>query len=200
MNIRKVFADGFIYNNPIFVQVLGMCPALATTNSATNGFGMGIATTAVLIASNIVISLLRKLIPDEIRIPAFIVVIATFVTMTEMVVQAYFTPLYDALGIFLPLIVVNCIILARAEAFAFKNTVFASAIDGLGSGLGFALGLTILGSIRELLGTGSVFGKTLMWSSFQPMSIMTQPPGGFLVLGVLLAIFGSFTMAKKANA
>lgn len=200
MNIRKVFADGFIYNNPIFVQVLGMCPALATTNSATNGFGMGIATTAVLIASNIVISLLRKLIPDEIRIPAFIVVIATFVTMTEMVVQAYFTPLYDALGIFLPLIVVNCIILARAEAFAFKNTVFASAIDGLGSGLGFALGLTILGSIRELLGTGSVFGKTVMWSSFQPMSIMTQPPGGFLVLGVLLAIFGSFTMAKKANA
>lgn len=199
MNIRKVFTDGLIFNNPIFVQVLGMCPTLAVTSSAMNGLGMGLATTAVLIASNIVISILRRVIPDEIRIPAFIVIIATFVTIIEMLVQAYFTPLYEALGIFLPLIVVNCVILARAEAFAFKNTVFISAIDGLGMGLGFALGLTILGAIRELFGVGSIFGKTIMWSSFEPMSIMTQAPGGFLVLGILLAIFGSFT-AKKANA
>lgn len=199
MNIRKVFTDGLIFNNPAFVQVIGMCPTLAVTSSATNGFGMGLATTAVLIGSNIVISLLRKAIPDEIRIPAFIVVIATFVTMIEMFMHAYFTPLYEALGIFLPLIVVNCIILARAEAFAFKNSIFISAVDGIGNGLGFTLALTILGGIRELFGAGSIFGKTVMWGSFEPMSIITQPSGGFLVLGLLLAIFGSLT-AKKANA
>lgn len=199
MNIRKVFSDGLILNNPILVQMVGLCPTLAVSSSAINGFGMGVATTAVLLGSNIVISLLRKAIPDEIRIPAFIVVIATFVTMTEMLVQAYFTSLYEALGIFLPLIVVNCIILARAEAFAFKNSVFRSAVDGLGNGLGFTLALTILGAIRELFGTGAVFGKTVMWSSFEPMSIIVQPSGGFLVLGLLLGIFGAIT-AKKANA
>ncbi len=199
MNIRKVFTEGLIFNNPIFVQVLGMCPTLAVTTSATNGLGMGLATTAVLIASNTVISLLRKSIPDEIRIPAFIVIIATFVTMIEMVMQAYVTPLYEALGIFLPLIVVNCIILARAEAFASKNSIFSSAIDGLGSGLGFALGLTILGSLRELFGAGTIFGKTVMWSSFEPMAIITQAPGAFLILGLLLAIFGNLT-SKNADA
>lgn len=199
MKIGKVFTDGLIFNNPILVQMVGMCPTLAVSNSATNGFGMGLATTAVLLGSNIVISLLRKAIPDEIRIPAFVVVIATFVTMTEMIVQAYFTSLYEALGIFLPLIVVNCIILARAEAFAFKNSVFSSAIDGLGNGLGFTLALTILGAIRELFGVGSIFGKQIMWSSFEPMSIIAQPSGGFLVLGILLAIFATFT-ANKANA
>ncbi len=199
MNNRKVFTDGLIFNNPIFVQVIGMCPTLAVSNTAINGFGMGLAATAVLIGSNIVISLLRKVTPDEIRIPIFIVVIATFVTIIEMVVQAFFTPLYEALGIFLPLIVVNCIILARAEAFASKNSVFSSAIDGLGNGLGFTLALTILAAIRELFGAGSIFGKTVMWSSFEPLSIIVQPSGGFLVLGLLLAIFASFT-AKRADA
>jgi electron transport complex protein RnfE len=175
-----------------------MCPTLAVSNSAVNGFGMGLAATAVLIGSNVVISMLRKATPDEIRIPIFIVVIATFVTIIEMVVQAFFTPLYEALGIFLPLIVVNCIILARAEAFAFKNSVLSSAVDGLANGLGFTLALTILGTIRELFGAGSVFGKTIMWGSFEPMSIIVQPSGGFLVLGILLAIFSIFT-AKKAS-
>ena len=198
MNTRKVFTDGLIFNNPIFVQVIGMCPTLAVSNTAINGFGMGLAATAVLIGSNIVISLLRKVTPDEIRIPIFIVVIATFVTMIEMIVHAYFTPLYDALGIFLPLIVVNCIILARAEAFAFKNSVFSSAIDGLANGLGFTLALTILAAIRELFGAGSIFGKTVMWSSFEPMSSIVQPSGGFLVLGLLLAAFSIFT-SKKAS-
>ncbi|MDI9476785.1 MAG: electron transport complex subunit RsxE [Natronincolaceae bacterium] len=198
MNIRRVFMDGVIFNNPTFVQVIGMCPTLAVSNSAVNGFGMGLAATAVLIGSNVVISMLRKATPDEIRIPIFIVVIATFVTIIEMVVQAFFTPLYEALGIFLPLIVVNCIILARAEAFAFKNSVLSSAVDGLANGLGFTLALTILGTIRELFGAGSVFGKTIMWGSFEPMSIIVQPSGGFLVLGILLAIFSIFT-AKKAS-
>ncbi|QUH21647.1 electron transport complex subunit RsxE [Alkaliphilus sp. B6464] len=199
MSTRKVFTNGLIFNNPTFVQVLGMCPTLATTTSATNGLGMGLATTAVLLGSNIVISMLRKVIPDQIRIPAFVVVIATFVTIIEMLLQAYVTPLYESLGIFLPLIVVNCIILARAEAFASKNSIFSSAIDGLGNGLGFAVALTILGSIRELIGAGSIFGKQVMWSSFEPMSIMTQAPGAFLVLGLLLALFGSLA-AKKHNA
>lgn len=199
MNKKRVFTDGVIFNNPAFVQVIGMCPALAVTSSATNGFGMGLATTAVLICSNMVVSMLRKVIPDEIRIPAFIVVIATFVTITEMLMQAYLTPLYEALGIFLPLIVVNCIILARAESFAFKDTVFNSAIDGLGNGIGFTLALTVLGVIRELLGAGSIFGKTVMWSSYEPVTIMTQAPGGFLVLGLILALFGSLT-SKKNNA
>lgn len=199
MSIKKVFNDGLIFNNPTFVQVIGMCPTLATTSSATNAFGMGLATTAVLIGSNVVISMLRKIIPDQIRIPSFVVVIATFVTIIEMLLQAYVTPLYNALGIFLPLIVVNCIILARAEAFAFKNNVVYSAVDGLASGLGFTLALTVLGAIRELLGAGSIFGKQIMWSSFEPVTIMTKAPGGFLVLGLLLAVFGSIT-AKKQNA
>lgn len=196
--MKRVFTDGVIFNNPAFVQVIGMCPTLAVTSSATNGFGMGLATTAVLICSNMVVSMLRKVIPDEIRIPAFVVVIATFVTITEMLMQAYLTPLYEALGIFLPLIVVNCIILARAESFAFKQSVGSSAIDGLGNGIGFTLALTILGVIRELLGAGSIFGKAVMWSSFEPITIMTQAPGGFLVLGLTLALFGSLT-AKKDN-
>jgi electron transport complex protein RnfE len=199
MTSKKVFTNGLIFNNPIFVQVLGMCPTLAVTNSATNGLGMGLATTAVLFASNMVISMIRKIIPAQIRIPAFIVVIATFVTIIEMLMQAYVTPLYESLGIFLPLIVVNCVILARAEAFASKNSVFLSGIDGLGMGLGFTLGLTILGIVRELIGAGSIFGKQMMWSSYEPFAIMTQAPGAFLGLGLLLALFGSIT-AKKHNA
>ncbi len=199
MSTKKVFSEGMIFNNPIFVQVIGMCPTLAVTGSATNGFGMGLATTAVLIASNMVISMLRKVIPDQIRIPAFVVVIATFVTIIEMLMHAYVTPLYEALGIFLPLIVVNCIILARAESFAFKNSIFRSAIDGLGNGLGFTLALTILGIVRELLGAGTIFGKAVMWSSYEPMTIMSQAPGGFLILGLILALFTSLT-SRQTNA
>ena len=199
MNKNKIFADGMIFNNPVFAQVIGMCPTLAVTTSAINGIGMGLATTAVLMCSNMVISIVRKVIPDEIRIPAFIVIIATFVTMVEMLMQAYLTPLYEALGIFLPLIVVNCIILARAEAFAFKNNVIDSAVDGLGNGIGFTVALGILGIIREVLGSGTVFGKNIMWSSYEPVSIMTQAPGGFLVLAIILAIFSSFA-ARKNNA
>lgn len=199
MKKNKIFIDGMIFNNPVFAQVIGMCPTLAVTTSAINGIGMGLATTAVLMCSNMVISIVRKVIPDEIRIPAFIVIIATFVTMVEMLMQAYLTPLYEALGIFLPLIVVNCTILARAEAFAFKNNVIDSGIDGLGNGIGFTLALGVLGIIREILGSGTIFGKNIMWSSFEPVSIMTQAPGGFLVLGIILAMFGSLT-AKKNNA
>ncbi len=199
MKIGKVFSNGLILNNPILVQMVGLCPTLAVSTSAVNAFGMGLATTAVLLGSNIVISLLKKATPDEIRIPIFIVVIATFVTMTEMIVHAYFTPLYESLGIFLPLIVVNCIILARAEAFAFKNSVVSSAIDGLGNGLGFTVALTLLGAVRELFGSGTIFDKQIMWSSYQPMSILVSPTGGFLVLGIFLAIFVTLT-SKKANA
>ncbi len=199
MKAKRVFTDGLIFNNPIFVQVIGMCPTLAVTSSATNGFGMGLATTIVLTASNVVISMLRKVIPEEIRIPAFVVVIATFVTMVEMLMHAYVTPLYEALGIFLPLIVVNCVILARAESFASKSSIVYSAIDGIGMGFGFTIALTILGIIRELLGTGSIFGKIIMGSGFEPMTIMNQAPGGFLILGLLLALFTSITN-KKANA
>lgn len=199
MSKKKIFTDGLIFNNPIFVQVLGMCPVLAVTTSATNGLGMGLATTAVLLASNTVISLLRKFIPSKIRIPAFIVVIATFVTIVEMLLQAYIESLYSALGLFLPLIVVNCVILGRAESFASKNSVDNSIIDGIGMGLGFTLGLTILGIVRELIGAGSVFGTQVMWSSYEPFGIMTQAPGAFLGLGILLAIFGSIT-TKKNNA
>ena len=199
MNKNKIFADGMIFNNPVFGQLIGMCPTLAVTTSAINGVGMGLATTAVLMCSNMVVSMVRKVIPDEIRIPAFVVIIATFVTIVEMLMQAYLTPLYEALGIFLPLIVVNCIILARAEAFAFKNNVIDSAVDGLGNGIGFTVALGILGIIREVLGSGTVFGKNIMWSSYEPVSIMTQAPGGFLVLAIILAIFSSFA-ARKNNA
>ncbi len=199
MSKKRILTDGLIFNNPIFVQVLGMCPTLAVTTSAINGLGMGLATTAVLFASNTVISLLRKLIPSQIRIPAFIVVIATFVTMVEMALQAYVPSLYSALGLFLPLIVVNCVILGRAESFASKNTVGNSIVDGIGMGLGFTIGLTILGMVRELLGAGSIFGTQVMWASFEPFGIMTQAPGAFLGLGILLAIFGSIT-SKKHNA
>lgn len=199
MSKKKILTDGLIFNNPIFVQVLGMCPVLAVTTSATNGLGMGLATTAVLFSSNTVISLLRKFIPSQIRIPSFIVVIATFVTIVEMVLQAYIPSLYSALGLFLPLIVVNCVILGRAESFASKNSIGNSMIDGLGMGLGFTIGLTILGMVREVIGAGSIFGTQVMWDSFEPFGIMTQAPGAFLGLGILLAIFGSIT-SKKHNA
>jgi electron transport complex protein RnfE len=183
----RTFTNGIFKDNPIFVQLLGMCPTLAVTTSATNGFAMGAATTVVLVAANIVISLMRKLIPSKIRIPIFIVVIATFVTMVGLFLKAYLPEIDKSLGLFIPLIVVNCLILARAEAFAFKNGPGESLLDGLGMGLGFTLALTILGIVREIPGEGSVFGINLLPEAFEPAVIMILPAGAFLALGLLLA-------------
>ena len=194
----KIFTNGFVKENPIFVQLLGMCPTLAVTTSAENGLGMGLATTAVLVGSNVVISLMRKVIPTKVRIPAFIVIIASFVTIIGMVLEGYFVGLYNALGLFIPLIVVNCIILARAESFAFKNNVFNSLLDGLGMGLGFTLALTILGSVREIIGAGSIFGISLFGAAYKPALIMILPPGAFLALGLLLAINNVIKERKTA--
>ena len=180
MNFFQAIKNGLIDDNPTFSQVLGMCPTLAVTTSAINGLGMGLATTAVLILSNFVISLLRKVIPSKIRIPAYIVVIASFVTVVGMLMKAYVPALDAALGLFIPLIVVNCIILARAESFASKNGPVASIGDGIGMGLGFAMALTILGSVREILGNGSIFGMSMFGANFQPALIMILPPGAFL--------------------
>ena len=180
--------------NLFFVLVLGMCPTLGTTTSAANGFGMGVATMAVLILSNIVISLIKNFIPDKVRIPAFIVVIASFVTIVQMLMQAFVPALYATLGVFIPLIVVNCIILGRAEAFASKNNAFDSALDGLGIGLGFTLSLTVIGTIRELLGSGAVFGYSLGTADYMPL-VFVLAPVGFLVLGYLMVVFNK--LAKK---
>ena len=179
--------NGILRENPVFALVLGMCPTLATTTSAINGMSMGLATTFVLICSNVVISLLKNLIPDKVRIPAFIVVIATFVTMVQLLMQAYLPAIYEVLGLFIPLIVVNCIVLGRAEAFAAKNTVGLSALDGLGMGLGFTLALTLIGAVRELLGTGCVFGLNI-YSETYGMLIFVLAPGAFIVLGYLMAL------------
>lgn len=197
MNIGKIFKNGLINENPTFVQVIGMCPTLAVTTSGTNGLGMGLATTAVLLCANIAISLMRKIVPDKIRIPAFVVVIATFTTIVGMLLKAYLPALDKSLGLFIPLIVVNCLILARAESFASKNTAAASAVDGLGMGLGFALALTVLGTVRELLGNGTLFGMGIFGASFQPALLFILPPGAFLTLGFLLAAFNKLN-SKKA--
>ena len=196
MNIKN-FTNGLIKENPTFVQLLGMCPTLAVTTSAINGVGMGLATTAVLTCSNIAISMIRKFIPDKIRIPAFIVVIASFVTIVGMLMEGYVPALFKALGLFIPLIVVNCIILARAEAFAFKNSVLDSALDGIGMGIGFTVAHMILGSVRELLGAGSVFGFSVLGAAYKPAIIMILPPGAFLALGLLLALKNALS---KTNA
>lgn len=195
MNLGKVFKNGIIDDNPTFVQVIGMCPTLAVTSSAINGIGMGLSTAVVLTCSNLAISLLRKVIPDKIRIPAFVVVIATFVTIVQMLLKAYVPALDQALGLYIPLIVVNCIILARAESFASKNGPVASAVDGIGMGLGFTLALTVLGSVRELLGAGSIFGLSIFGASYQPALLFILPPGAFLTLGFLMALFNK--VAKK---
>lgn len=197
MRLAKIFKNGLIDENPAFVQVIGMCPTLAVTTSAINGLGMGLSTTAVLICSNIVVSLIRKIVPDKIRIPAFIVVIATFVTIVGMLLKAYVPSLDKALGLFIPLIVVNCLILARAESFASKNGPVESAIDGLGMGLGFSIALTVLGTIREILGNGSIFGMSIFGASFEPILLFILPPGAFLTLGFLLAGFNKIR-SKKA--
>lgn len=201
MKFTKLLKNGIVDENPVLVQVIGMCPTLGVTTSAINGLGMGLSTTAVLICSNIVISLMRKFIPDKIRIPAFIVVIATFVTMVGMLLKAYIPALDDALGLFIPLIVVNCLILARAESFASKNTHIKSAVDGIGMGLGFTLALTALGIVREILGNGtlfgmSLFGMSLFGASYQPARLFILPPGAFLSLGFLLAGFNKLRNKK----
>ncbi|MBO7283025.1 MAG: electron transport complex subunit E [Alistipes sp.] len=193
MSKLQIITKGILKENPTFVLILGMCPTLGVTSSAINGMGMGVATMAVLIMSNIVISLIKSLIPDKVRIPAFIVVIASFVTIIEMLMQAYLPSLYSALGVFIPLIVVNCIILGRAEAFASKNGVFDSALDGIGIGLGFTLSLTVIGAVREILGAGSIFGYTFADGVMPLLFILA--PGGFLVLGYLMVLFNK--VAKR---
>jgi len=186
-NGMKTLTNGILKENPTFALVLGMCPTLATTTSAINGMSMGLATLFVLVCSNVVISLLKNVIPDKVRIPAFIVVIATFVTMVQLVMQAYLPAIYDVLGLFIPLIVVNCIVLGRAEAFAAKNSVGLSALDGLGMGLGFTLSLTVLGIIRELLGAGTVFGLQIYNSHYASL-IFVLAPGAFICLAYLMAL------------
>lgn len=187
MNQLNNFTKGFFKENPIFVLLLGMCPTLGVTSSAINGFGMGLATTFVLTMSNIVISLVKDVIPGKVRIPSFIVIIASFVTVVELSMQAYLPSLYQSLGLFIPLIVVNCIVLGRAEAFASKNNVLSSMIDGLGIGLGFAFALTLLGSIREFLGSGKIFG-IIIYPENYGMLIFVLAPGAFIVLGYLIAL------------
>lgn len=187
---------GILIDNPTFMQVLGMCPTLAVTTSAQNAVGMGVATTTVLICSNTVISLLRKCIPSKIRIPAFVVIIASFVTMIDLLLQAYIPALHVQLGLFLPLIVVNCLILGRAEAYASKNKVIPSLFDGLGMGLGFTLALTTIGTVREILGAGSLFGISVMPATYEPAIIMILAPGAFFTLAILMAILNAIRARK----
>ncbi|MEF9918597.1 MAG: electron transport complex subunit E [Eubacterium sp.] len=202
MSQMKNFTNGLIKENPTFRLLLGMCPTLAVTTSAMNGLGMGLATTVVLIGSNVVISAMRKIIPDKIRIPAFVVIIASFVTIVGLLMKAYVPALDAALGIYIPLIVVNCIILGRAEAFAFSNPVFASLADGAGMGLGFTMSLTVLGGIREIIGAGSIFGLTLFGASYEPVLLMILPPGAFLTLGLGIGLINKVSEKlemKKIN-
>lgn len=195
MNYIKVLSNGIIKENPTFVLLLGMCPTLATTTSAINGLSMGLATMAVLICTNFVISCIKSLTPDKVRIPVFVVVIAAFVTVLQMIIKAYLPDVDKSLGIFIPLIVVNCIILGRAEAYACKNTPLASIFDGLGIGLGFTMALTLLGMVRELLGAGSIFGAMLLPETTNIL-LFVLPPGAFISLGFLTAIIGRLRNAK----
>ena len=192
MTLGQEFKKGFWRENAVFRLLLGLCPALAVTTSAENGLGMGLATTFVLVCSNIVVSSLRKVIPAKVRIPSFIVVIASFVTVVQLVMEAYFYDLYKALGIFIPLIVVNCLILGRAEAFASKNKLVPAVVDGVGMGLGFTLALFVLGAVRELFGSGTLLGFTVFGSGYQPLLLMILPPGAFIAMGLLLAGMNRF--------
>ncbi len=197
MSTAKEFTKGLWNEIPPFRLVLGLCPTLAVTTAAKNGLGMGLATTFVLVCSNILISILRNTIPKKVRIAAFIVVIASFVVIVELLMQAYFYPLYKILGIFIPLIVVNCIILGRAEAFASKNPIVPSIADGLGMGLGFTLSLTFLGAVREVIGNGTLFGASIMWDSYEPFSAMVKAPGAFLCLGLILAVMNWMSVRQR---
>lgn len=195
-NPVKIIKNGIIDENPTFMQVIGMCPTLAVTSSAINGIGMGLAATAVLICSNVFVSLLRKIIPDTVRIPCFIVVIATFVTIIEFVLKAYVPSLYASLGLFIPLIVVNCIILARAESFASKNGPFASACDGIGMGLGFTIALGCMGLIREFIGSGTAFGMTVLPEAFPKTLLFVMAPGAFFTLACMMAVLNNIKNKK----
>ncbi|RLC55845.1 MAG: electron transport complex subunit RsxE [Candidatus Cloacimonadota bacterium] len=194
MTSLKEFTKGFVKENPVFVMALGLCPTLAVTTSVVNAIGMGLAATFVLVFSNIFISLIKNLIPSKIRIPAYIVVIASFVTIVDMVMHAYLPAIHKSLGLFIPLIVVNCIILGRAEAFASKNNVFNSILDGLGMGLGFTLALVVIGSIREILGAGQLLGFNVLPETYKPMLIAILAPGAFIVMGLLM---GLMNLKKK---
>ncbi len=196
-SIGERLVNGLIKENPTFVLMLGMCPTLAVTTSAINGLGMGLTTTVVLALSNVIIALLRNIIPDKVRIPAFIVIIASFVTMTELLLEGFLPSLYDALGIYIPLIVVNCIILGRAEAYASKNPVIPSFFDGLGMGFGFSFALTCIGAVRELIGAGKLFGYAVMPSSYVPCTIFIMAPGAFFVLACLTALQNKIKIAGE---
>lgn len=197
MSLGKEFIKGIWKENAVFKLLLGMCPLLAVTTSAENGLGMGLASTFVLVCSNTVVAILRKLIPPKVRIPAFIIIIATFVTVVQLCMEAWVYGLYQALGIFIPLIVVNCLILGRAEAFASKRPVVDAAVDGIGMGLGFTLALFILGAVREIFGSGAILGFDLFGTGYQPVLLMILPPGAFISLGLLLAAMNKFE-AKKS--
>ena len=201
--MNKVFErlyNGIIKENPTFVLLLGMCPTLAVTTSAVNGLGMGLSAAAVLIMSNFIISLLRKIIPRGVRMPAYIVIVASLVTVLQLLLQAYVRPIYSALGIYIPLIVVNCIILGRAEAYAGKNPVLLSVFDGIGMGLGFTMALTIIGSIREIIGNGSIFGFAIMPSWYEPVAIIVLAPGAFFVLAMLVALRNNLVSKEKRQS
>ena len=197
-NLERIY-NGVVKENPTFVMMLGMCPTLAVTTSAINGFGMGVSTMVVLMVSNLVISLLRKAIPDQVRLPAYIVIVASLVTVVQLLIQAYIPFLDAALGIYIPLIVVNCIILGRAEAYASKNPPIPSVFDGLGMGLGFTLALTLIGLVRELFGAGTAFGVTVMPEFYEPVSILVKAPGAFLVLAIIIALMNGANISTAAN-
>ena len=197
MTLGQDFRKGLWRENAVFRLLLGLCPALAVTTSAENGLGMGLATTFVLVCSNIVVSSLRKFIPAKVRIPSFIVVIASFVTVVQLCMEAFFYDLYKALGIFIPLIVVNCLILGRAEAFASKNRLTPAVVDGVGMGLGFTLALFVLGAVRELFGSGSLLGYAVFGPEYQPLLLMILPPGAFIAMGLLLAAMNKFDAYRK---
>ena len=193
--LSAVFMNGILNENPTFRLLLGMCPTLAISTAVTQGIGMGLATTFVLVFSNLVISLLRNVIPEKVRIPSFVVVIATFVTIVDLMLKAFIPSLSQSLGLYIPLIVVNCIIFARAESFAFKNTPLRSLADGLGMGMGFTLGITLLSAVREIIGSGTFLGVQVMPASYHPMAIVIRPPGGFIMLGLLLLVVNASVKA-----
>lgn len=196
---KERIINGIIKENPTFILVIGMCPTLAVTTSVNNGIGMGLSTMVVLVLSNLLISAMRKIIPDQVRIPGYIVVIATLVTVVQLLLEAYLPSLYESLGLYIPLIVVNCIILGRAEAYAGKSTPLLSACDGIGMGLGFTIALTLIGSVRELIGSGTWFGFQVMPSAYQPIAIFVRAPGALIVLGALIAILNGLNIKNMSS-
>ena len=197
-NLERI-QNGIVTENPVFIMMLGMCPAFAVTTSGTNGLGMGVSTLVVLVLSNWIISLVRKIIPNQVRLPAYIVIVASLVTVVQLLIQAYIPTLYSALGIYIPLIVVNCIILGRAEAYASKNPPVLSIFDGIGMGIGFTIALTLLGLLREIFGAGTAFGYQVMPSVYQPIGILVKAPGAFLVLAIIIAVMNALNIHTKAN-